>query len=229
LEQKEFENTSGLEDEDEEIISEEEKKKQDREKRKERSSFVGELLIYVAIVVVCLFFVPKYVVQRTVVSGTSMENTLQDEDNLIVEKVSYRFSDPKRFDIIVFYPFGRENEEYYVKRIIGLPGETIQIIGDDIYINGELLEENYGKDPMTNSGIAETPLTLADDEYFVLGDNRKISQDSRYEEVGPVKRDLIEGKVVLRIYPFDKFGLVSGEPTASADSSEDEGLVLSLE
>ena len=124
----------------------------------------------------------------------------------MVEKVSYRFSDPKRFDVIVFYPHGRESDDYYIKRVIGLPGETVQIKGNDIYINGKIIKENYGKDPMTESGIAAEPLKLGDDEFFVLGDNRAISEDSRYEEVGPVKRENIEGRAILRIYPFSKFG-----------------------
>lgn len=165
-----------------------------------------ELAIYAVIIVLCIFFVPRYVLQRTIVDGYSMENTLQNEDNLLVEKVSYHFSDPKRFDVIVFYPFGKDVDAYYIKRVIGLPGETIQIVGDTIYIDGEVLEEDFGKDPMTESGIAAEPLTLGEDEYFVLGDNRKVSEDSRYEEVGPVSRDKIEGKAILRIYPFKSFG-----------------------
>lgn len=168
-----------------------------------------ELAVYAAIVVVCVMVVPRYVIQRTIVDGTSMESTLQDADNLLVDKLTYRFSNPKRFDVIVFYPYGRDNEDYYIKRVIGLPGETIQIVGDTIYINGKVLEEDYGKDPMTQSGIVAEPLTLGEDEYFVLGDNRTVSEDSRYEEVGPVSRDKIEGKAVLRIYPFSKFGKVS--------------------
>lgn len=165
-----------------------------------------ELIIYGVIIVLCIVFVPRYVIQRTIVDGTSMESTLQDEDNLLVEKVSYHLSEPKRFDVIVFYPFGKENEAYYIKRVIGLPGETIQIVGDTIYINGEALEEDYGKDPMTKSGIAKEPLTLGEDEYFVLGDNRTVSEDSRYPEIGPVTKDKIAGRAVLRIYPFSKFG-----------------------
>ena len=88
--------------------------------------------------------------------------------------------------------------------MIGLPGETVQIKGSTIYIDGKPLKENYGKDPIDYAGIAEKPIKLGDDEYFVLGDNREISRDSRYEEVGKVKN--IEGRAVLRIYPFDKFG-----------------------
>ena len=165
-----------------------------------------ELAIYAVIIVLCISFVPKYVIQRTIVDGYSMENTLQDEDNLLVEKVSYHFTDPKRFDVIVFYPHGKENKDYYIKRVIGLPGETIQIIGDTISIDGKVLEEDFGKDPMTKSGIAQEPLKLGDDEFFVLGDNRAVSEDSRYPEVGPVSKDKIAGKAILRIYPLSKFG-----------------------
>lgn len=176
---------------------------------------IAEFLVYVLIAVVCLMVVPKYVVQRTEVSGDSMERTLQNEDNILVEKLSYRFGDPERFDIIVFYHFydddyqDKKDEEcydYYVKRIIGLPGETVQIVEDTIYINGEPLEENYGKDPIDYQGVAAEPFTLGEDEYFVLGDNREVSQDSRYEEVGNISRDQIVGKAWLRVYPFNKFG-----------------------
>ncbi len=165
-----------------------------------------ELCVYVAIIVICVAFVPKYVLQRTIVDGRSMMNTLNDGENLLVEKVSYRFSDPGRFDVIVFYPHGRDSADYYIKRIIGLPGETVQIKGKDIYIDGEKLEENFGKDHITEPGMAEDPIKLGEDEFFVLGDNRTVSEDSRYEEVGPVKRENIEGRAVLRIYPLSEFG-----------------------
>lgn len=169
---------------------------------------IAEVCIYAAMLFLCVFIVPKYVIQRTVVSGSSMLNTLHNNESILVEKISYRFTDPGRFDIIVFYPYGRDDpDDYYVKRIIGLPGETIQIIGDKIYIDGQVLEENYGKDPITDEGVAAEAITLADDEYFVLGDNREISEDSRI--FGPVKRVNIAGHAVFRIYPFDKFGTLT--------------------
>lgn len=172
-------------------------------------NIIKEAIIYVLIFIVVLYFIPNYVIQKTIVDGPSMENTLENKDHLFVEKLSYRFGNPKRFDIVVFYPYGREDkDDYYVKRVIGLPGETIQIIGSDIYINGEILEENYGKDPITYAGIASEPIKLNDDEYFVLGDNRTVSLDSRYEKVGVVDGDLIDGKVILRIWPLNKFGLL---------------------
>lgn len=216
-----------------------EKDKNDKEGKEEEKkplskrilSGVTELLLYVMIALVCIFVIPKYVVQRTEVSGPSMESTLQDEDNILVEKLSYRFGEPKRFDIVIFYHFFEDEENYdnpdweksedyhdksdedsydfYVKRIIGLPGETVQIKGETIYINGEPLEENYGKDPITYQGVASKPITLGADEYFVLGDNREVSKDSRYPEVGNVKKELIVGKAWLRVYPFNKIGFLS--------------------
>ena len=170
-----------------------------------RNSII-ELCVYIAIIVICVAFVPKYVLQRTIVDGKSMMNTLKHGENLLVEKVSYHFTDPDRFDVIVFYPHGRDSSDYYIKRVIGLPGETVQIKGEDIYINDEKIEENFGKDPIIDPGIAENPIKLGDDEFFVLGDNRTVSEDSRYEEVGPVKRENIEGRAILRIYPLSEFG-----------------------
>lgn len=194
------------------------KSKEKKSLKKRIISALLEISLYVVIAVVCIFVVPKYVVQRTEVSGPSMENTLHNKDNILVEKLSYRFGDPKRFDIIVFYHFDdpeiRDKEDascydFYVKRIIGLPGETVQIVDDTIYINGEPLEEHYGKDPITESGIADEPFTLDEDEYFVLGDNRKVSQDSRYEAVGNIAREDIVGKAWFRMYPFSKFGFLN--------------------
>lgn len=176
-----------------------------------KRAVIRELLVYGVIILVFVFLVPRYVFQLTIVDGESMTDTLQDSDRLFVEKVSYRFGDPDRFDIIVFYPFGRDDpDDYYVKRIIGLPGETVQIINSVIYINNEPLSENYRKEPyIAYNGIANEPLLLGDDEYFVLGDNRNGSTDSRDPDTGPVKRENIDGRVVLRIYPFDEFGMMT--------------------
>lgn len=176
-----------------------------------KRGIIRELLIYIVIIMVFVFFVPRYVFQMTIVDGESMTETLQDKDRLFVEKVSYRFGDPDRFDIIVFYPYGREDpDDYYVKRIIGLPGETVQIKDSVIYINNEPLSENYRKEQyMAYNGIAGEPLLLGEDEYFVLGDNRNGSTDSRDPDTGPVKRENIDGRVVLRVYPFSEFGLMT--------------------
>lgn len=168
---------------------------------------VIELILYIAVVLGITFLIVTFVGQRTQVSGPSMMNTLNDGDNLIVDKISYRFSDPKRFDIIVF-PYQYQEKTYYIKRIIGLPGETVQILDGSIYIDGEVLEEDYGKEVMDSAGQASELIELEDDEYFVLGDNRNNSSDSRAEDVGMIKRDDIVGRAWMRIWPFSGFGIL---------------------
>ncbi len=165
------------------------------------------MLIYIIIVLLLTFFIVTFVGQRTQVSGRSMESTLEDGDNLIVDKISYRFVAPKRFDIIVF-PYQFSENVYYIKRIIGLPGETVQIIDSEIYINGEVLEENYGKETLISAGIAEEPIVLGEKEYFVMGDNRNHSSDSRDSDVGKIDKDTIVGRAFLRIWPFNHFGIL---------------------
>jgi signal peptidase I len=162
----------------------------------------------VAVVLLICFLIITYVGQRTKVSGHSMEPTLSDGDNLIVDKISYRFHEPERFDIIIF-PYQYEENTYFIKRIIGLPGETVWIDTDgSIYIDGVLLEEDYGMETMSYAGLAATPLTLGEDEYFVLGDNRNNSTDSRFDVVGPIRRQDIIGKAWVRIYPFNKMTVI---------------------
>lgn len=176
---------------------------------KEKSTMreVISMLIYIAIVLALTFLVVRYVGQRTQVSGDSMYPTLHSGDNLIVDKLSYRFKDPERFDIIVF-PYQYKEETYYIKRIIGLPGETVQIIDGTIYINGNVLDENYGREKMVSSGLALDEIQLGEDEYFVLGDNRNASSDSREPDVGNIHRDDIIGRAFIRIWPFSRFGIL---------------------
>lgn len=161
--------------------------------------------------VLCLtWLVITFVGQRTEVDGSSMEPMLTDGDNLIVDKISYRFRDPQRYDIIVF-PFKYEENTYYIKRIIGLPGETVQIdLEGNIYIDGEVLPENYGREIIKPETIdrAINPIVLGDDEYFVMGDNRNNSTDSRAPMVGNIKREDIIGRAWVRIWPLNKMGVL---------------------
>ena len=137
---------------------------------KEILSFV----LYFVIVIAAMLLIIHYVGQRTEVSGSSMENTLSDGDNLIVDKISYRFHEPERFDIIVF-PYQYKEDTYFIKRIIGMPGETVQITDKgEILINGEELVESYGREVIKDPGLASDPITLGEDEYFVMGDNRNL-------------------------------------------------------
>lgn len=164
--------------------------------------------IFLLIVLVLTFLLITFVGQRTVVHGDSMMETLYDGDNLVVDKITYRFHEPNRFDIVVF-PYQYESNTYYIKRIIGLPGDTVRI--DDagiIYINEEPLEEHYGTGTIRVPGLAETSVFLAADEYFVLGDNRNNSADSRDPNVGNVKRSQLIGKAWIRIYPFNRLGKI---------------------
>ncbi len=186
-------------EEEPELIEEEEKTSPFKE--------LAGMLLYMGIVLGVTFLIITFVGQRTHVSGESMENTLDDGDQLIVDKLTYRFRDPERFDIIVF-PFHYRENTYYIKRIIGLPGETVQIEDGTIYINGEVLEEAYGREVMQDPGIAAEPIALGEDEYFVLGDNRNQSSDSRDPSVGLIHRDEIIGRAWIRIWPLDSFGIL---------------------
>lgn len=185
-----------------------------RDSHRRGGGVIRELLgwvLYIIIIIGLTYFIVTYIGQRTSVSGSSMEPTLSDGDNLIVDKISYRFNDPERYDIIVF-PYQYEEDTYYIKRIIGLPGETVQIIDGYTYINGELLESDiYGAEIMEYAGIAEVPITLGEDEYFVLGDNRNHSADSREASVGVLTRDMLMGRAWVRIYPFDQIGVIRHE------------------
>lgn len=166
------------------------------------------LIIYIGVVVLLCYFIINFVGTRSRVDGSSMEPTLTDGDSLWVDKLSYTFGDPERFDVIIF---NYDEDTTYVKRVIGLPGETVRIDQNgNIYINEQLLKEDYGKEVIlpTNLGRANQPVVLGEDEYFVLGDNRNNSSDSRWADVGNVHREDIIGKVVLRIYPFSDFGVV---------------------
>ncbi|MBQ8596694.1 MAG: signal peptidase I [Lachnospiraceae bacterium] len=164
--------------------------------------------LYLLVVLALTFLVVTYVGQRTKVIGNSMEPMLSDGDNLIVDKLTYRFEDPQRFDIIVF-PFRYAEKTYYIKRIIGLPGETVYIDENGtIYIDGEVLREHYGKEVITDPGRAYEAITLGEDEYFVMGDNRNNSSDSRDPVVGNIHRDEFIGKAWMRIWPLESMGMI---------------------
>lgn len=173
-----------------------------------KNHFLKEVLstsLYILIVLLFTLFLVKYVWQRTEVIGSSMEDTLYDKDNIIVEKVSYRFGEPERFDVIVF-PYEYNKKTNFVKRIIGLPGETVYIDENGvIYINDVVLNENYGKEVISDPGIASKPIKLAEDEYFVLGDNRNNSKDSRFADVGNIRKDDIIGRAWILIWSIKEF------------------------
>ena len=160
-------------------------------------------LFFFALFVVVIM-VRTFVVEQILVQGNSMFPALEHEDYILIEKLTYRKEIPRRNDIVVI----QVEKTQYVKRIIGLPGECIQIKKGRVYIDGEVLEEADVFQPIEDGGMARNKMTLGEDEYFLLGDNRNHSKDSRNVEIGVVKKKQIKGKLWIRIFPFQHFGTV---------------------
>lgn len=174
-------------------------------------SFMKELFItsiYILIALIASLLVVRFVGIRTEVHGSSMNDTLIDGENLIVDKISYRFGNPERYDIVVF-PYRHDSSIHYIKRVIGLPGETVFIDNDgNIYVDEVLLIESYGREIIRDGGRAGEPIKLAKDEYFVMGDNRNNSSDSRDPAVGNIRRSELVGKAWVRIWPFERMSFI---------------------
>lgn len=169
---------------------------------------VGVWIFKLAVVCLLAFVAVWYFGQRVTTVGDSMKPVLGNGDIVLVNRIVYNAKKPKRGDIIVFKPKGNENSHYYMKRIIGLPGETVEIIENSVYINGEKLKEDYKTTNIDDVGIVSEKIELGGDEYFVLGDDRENSEDSRNADVGNVKRSYIYGKAWFVISPKDKFGFI---------------------
>ena len=174
------------------------------------ASFIKSLIIDVIIAVI-LAAIVLFFIRPTIVKQTSMENTLHENDYMIMYKQAYRSHGPERGDIIIFQSSLTDEEtgqnKLLIKRVIGLPGDEISIIDDQLYINGEYYPEDYLKDgytPAIEIPPAGQTFTVPEGMYFAMGDNRVGSIDSRYSEVGCVAFEQIKGKVVLRLFPFDK-------------------------
>ena len=159
--------------------------------------FWGAVMVLVAFVAVFCFGI------RTSVIGMSMEPTLYNSQEILIDRFSYFIVGPPRGDVVVFLPNGNENSHYYVKRVIGIPGDTISIQNGQVMIDGLPYEEDGIYDKMESGGIAETAITLGEDEYFVLGDNRNSSEDSRSSNVGIVMRDYIIGRAWFHLSAED--------------------------
>ena len=184
----------------------------DEEEKMFSFSDVISLGICVAFAVIMAFLIVRYVAQATVVKGHSMEYNFHDKEVVILDKLSYRIGDPKRFDVVVFPVNEGGEQEYYIKRIIGLPGEKvyIDVNKSDIYIDGKkLITDVYGWEAMLSSrAVQHNDVVLGADEYYCMGDNRNNSQDSRALVVGSIKKDDFLGKAIFKIQPFSSFGLI---------------------
>ena len=168
-----------------------------------------EMLVGSAVAVFLAFVIIFSVGMRTSVVGNSMEPVLYNGQEILMNRLIYRISTPKRGDVIVFLPNGNQNSHFYVKRVVGLPGETVQIRDGSVYIDGALLAEDESLDKIADPGIAQNELLLASDEFFVLGDNRNSSEDSRSGNIGAVKKDTIIGKAWFHMAVEDQpMGLI---------------------
>ena len=162
-------------------------------------------LVDIIVVISLAWFVVYGFGTQIRITGQSMTPELRSEDVVLMNRLSYDLGSPKRFDVVVFE---REDKKPNVKRVIGLPGETVQIKNGQIYIDDKPLEAAKGLGQVSLAGLAENPVVLEEDEYFLLGDNRDSSEDSRFVKIGNVKRRQIRGKVWLRLIPFIDFKLV---------------------
>ena len=183
------------------------------EKEKKISkSMIREIFstVFCAFAAVFVAFVIVFSVGMKVgVIGVSMEPKLYNGQEVLVNRLLYRLSSPGRGDVVAFLPNGNKNSHYYIKRVVGLPGETVQIVGGYVYINGELLVEDESYDKIADAGIAQVEVQLGSDEFFVLGDNRNNSEDRRSGNIGPVKKETIAGKVWFHLpCGEDDFGFV---------------------
>ena len=175
------------------------------------TDIVKEIANYIfgIVLAVCFaFFIIYNFGIKTTVIGVSMEDTLYNGQSVLINRLSYLLLQPKRGDVIVFLPNGNQNTHYYIKRVAAVPGDTVQFIDGYLYVNGEVVQSDQ-YDKVSDPGIAESVLTLKDDEYFVLGDNRNNSEDSRSGNIGPVEKKLIVGRAWFHFgYKDHMFGMI---------------------
>ncbi|MEH2943044.1 signal peptidase I [Lachnospiraceae bacterium KK002] len=171
---------------------------------REIALWTGEILLTMFVAVLLVLFVGF----RISVVGPSMSPTLENGEKILVNRLVYKIFSPKQNDLIVFLPNGNEKSHYYIKRVIAMPGDKVQVKEGMIYINGEPFEEKVEVPAIENALLAEEELTVGEDEYFVLGDNRNNSEDSRYASIGNVKKEYIVGKAWCIVWPWDRFALL---------------------
>ena len=182
-----------------------------RQRKKINLPLVREVLSWIVEIVVVIglaYVLVSFFGIRTNVVGQAMEQTLENDDDILVNKFAYIISKPKQGDVIVFLPNGNKKSHYYVRRVVAVPGDTVQIKDGALYVNDELYKESTDVASMEDAGIASDAIKLEKDEYFVLGDNRNNSEDSRYANIGNVKRDYIIGKAWFRFSGFGSFGTI---------------------
>lgn len=198
-------------------------------RKNKRKKMIKECIIWlveIVLVIVLAHLLIHFCIRKTNTIGSSMEPTLYNGEEVLINTKAYLVFSPDREDVIAFYDkaWNEEHSEEPLitfRRVIGLPGETVQIVDGKVFINGTELVETYKYEPMTASGIAEQEIKLGDDEYFVLCDSRIDSDDSRNVSFGNVKKDQIVGKVFFTVTPFS---VVSGPDRGASESAEPTGV-----
>ena len=172
------------------------------------SDIFGTLFYCIAAILLGMVLVVAFGMKASC-QGPSMTGTISNGQQVLIDRFSYKLLNPDRFDVVCFYPKGNESAQLYIKRVIGLPGETVEIKGGFVYIDGVRLIEDYDFNYIDDPGLAETPFKLSDNEYFVLGDNRNNSEDSRIGNVGAVTKEMMVGKVWFKLGGDDyKMGMI---------------------
>ena len=180
---------------------------------KKKRSIPQQIFLWVFQIVIVVLFACVLVYffgQTRACIGQSMSTTIEGGDAVLLNGLSYKLGNPKRNDVIAFQLNGNREGASSIKRILGVPGETIQIKDGMIYIDGEIYLEKKDYPAMTDAGLAEEPITLGTNQYFVLGDNRNNSEDSRYADIGMIKKRYIAGKIWFTCAPFEKLGFTKG-------------------
>lgn len=178
-----------------------------RFKVKELQATAINVGIVVAVILVAFLLVFTFFTSVKM-AGVSMRPTIEDETNLLINRGRYLFMKPSHNHIVAFESLSNEQDTIYVKRVVAVPGDTVMIKGGRLFVNGEKYDDVADTESITYSGLAETQLTLGDDEYFVLGDNRNNSEDSRYQSIGLISKKQIKGKVWFKL-SFGDFGIVN--------------------
>lgn len=180
-----------------------------REKlRNDRTRGIVKWVFEIIVTLVFAVLVAISAFQTVTLQESAMEPTYSVGEKFFVNRALYKISSPKRGDVIVFKTSASDSAALHIRRVIGLPGETVQVKDGKIYINGKAYEENGAYQDMTDGGLANSAITLESGEYFVLGDNRNNSEDSRFSDIGNISKKYIVGKVWFTVSPKNKIGFI---------------------